>query len=108
MCFASNGGSMQRREFVRSAILAAASLSTLRFVPVWARSEPIPDLTAVTPDGAEVTLRSAEVRELADALKGNLLLAGDEGYDEARHLLNPSFDKHPALIAQPADAAGVQ
>jgi FAD/FMN-containing dehydrogenase len=28
------------------------------------------------------------------------LLAGDEGYDTARHVLNPSFDKHPALIAQ--------
>jgi hypothetical protein len=99
---------MKRREFVRSALLAAATLHTLKLVPVWARSGPIPDLTAVTADGREVTLRSAEIRELADALKGQLLLAGDAGYDEARLLLNPSFDKHPALVAQPSDVSGVQ
>lgn len=99
---------MKRREFVRSALLSAATLTTLKFVPVWARSGPIPDLTAVTTDGREVTLRSAEIKELADALKGQLLLAGDAGYDEARLLLNPSFDKHPALIAQPSDVSGVQ
>ena len=99
---------MKRREFVRSALLAAATLPTLQFVPVWARSGSIPDLTAVTTDGREVTLRSAEIGELAEALKGQLLLAGDAGYDEARLLLNPSFDKHPALVAQPSDVPGVQ
>jgi hypothetical protein len=99
---------MKRREFVRSAVLAAATLPTLKFVPVFARSGPIPDIRAVTPDGSEVILRSAEVRELAEALKGQLLMAGDAGYDEARLLLNPSFDKHPALVAQPSDDAGVQ
>src|SRR5687768_7935418 len=99
---------MKRREFVQSALLSAATLTTLKFVPVWARSGPIPDLAAVTSDGREVTLRSAEVRELADELKGQLLLAGDAGYDEARLLLNPSFDKHPALVAQPSEVSGVQ
>src|SRR5687767_9360245 len=102
------GATMQRREFVRSALLAAGTLPTLNFVPVWARSGPMPDIAAVTSDGREVTLRSAEVRELAEALKGQLLLAGDAGYDEARLLLNPSFDKHPALVAQPSDVPGVQ
>lgn len=99
---------MKRREFVRSALLAAATLPTLEFVPAFARSGPIPDLTAVTTDGREVTLRSAEIRELAEALKGQLLLAGDAGYDQARLLLNPSYDKHPALVAQPADVSEVQ
>jgi FAD/FMN-containing dehydrogenase len=99
---------MKRREFVRSALLATATLSTLKFVPVFARSGPIPDLAAMTIDGREVMLRSAEVRELGEALKGQLLLAGDAGYDEARLLLNPSFDKHPALVAQPSDVPGVQ
>lgn len=99
---------MKRREFVRSALLAAATLSTLKFVPALARSGPIPDITAVTIDGREVILRSAEVREFAEALQGQLLLAGDAGYDEARLLLNPSFDKHPSLVAQPSDVSGVQ
>lgn len=97
---------MQRREFVHSALLAAAVIPALRFVP--ARSEPVSDIPAVTVDGRAITLRSAEVRELAEALKGQLLLRGDGGYDEARLLLNPSFDKYPALVVQPSDAADVQ
>lgn len=97
---------MQRREFVNSALLAAAVIPALRFVP--ARSEPVSDIPAVTVDGRAITLRGAEVRELAEALKGQLLLRGDGGYDEARLLLNPSFDKYPALVVQPSDAADVQ
>lgn len=99
---------MQRREFVSYAILAAAALPTLRFVPVLARSGPVADVPAVTADGSAMTLRSAEVRELAESLQGQLLLRGDAGYDEARLLLNPSFDKHPALIVQPTDVSDIQ
>lgn len=99
---------MKRREFVSSALLAGAALPTLKFVPALARSGPIPDVAAVTPDGREVILRSAEIRELAEALQGHLLLRGDPGYEEARFLLNPSFDKHPALVAQPADVSGIR
>jgi FAD/FMN-containing dehydrogenase len=99
---------MQRREFVNSALLAAAVIPTLRFVPALARSEPGADIPAVTVDGRAITLRSAEVRELAEALKGQLLLRGDGGYDEARLLLNPSFDKYPALVVRPTDVADVQ
>lgn len=99
---------MKRREFVSSAILAAATLPTFRFVPAFARSGPIADISAVTADGRAVTLSSAEVREFAEALQGQLLLRGDAGYDEARLLLNPSFDKYPALIVQPTEAADIQ
>ncbi|MFC4312779.1 FAD-binding oxidoreductase [Steroidobacter flavus] len=99
---------MQRREFVHSALLAAAVLPTMRFVPALARSGPTSDIPAVTVDGRAITLTSAEVRELAEALKGQLLLRGDAGYDEARLLLNPSFDKHPALVVQPTDVADIQ
>lgn len=99
---------MKRREFVRSALLASATLPAFKFVPALARSGPIADVAAITADGREVTLRGAEIRELAERLQGHLLLAGDTGYDEARLLLNPSFDKHPALIAQPTDVSGIQ
>jgi len=99
---------MKRREFVRSALLTAATLPAFKYVSALGRSGPIPDLTAITTDGRETILRSAEVRELAEELKGQLLLTGDAGYDEARLLLNPSFDKHPALVAQPSDEVGVQ
>jgi FAD/FMN-containing dehydrogenase len=99
---------MQRRDFVNSALLAVAVLPTLRFVPALARSGPTPDIPAVTVDGRAITLSGAEVRELAEALEGQLLLQGDAGYDEARLLLNPSFDKHPALIVQPTEVADIQ
>lgn len=99
---------MQRREFVNSAMLAAVALPTLKFVPALARSEPSADIPAVTADGRAITLRSAELRELAKVLKGQLLLRGDDGYDEARLLLNPSFDKYPALVVRPTEVADIQ
>ncbi len=40
-------------------------------------------------------------------LRGELILAGDEKYDEARQLYNGMIDKKPALIARCADAADV-
>lgn len=99
---------MKRREFVNSALLAAVALPTLGFVPALARFGPTSDISAVTVDGRAVTLRSAEVRELAEALRGQMLLRGDAGYDEARLLLNPSFDKYPALVIQPTDVADIR
>ncbi|WP_354693702.1 FAD-binding oxidoreductase [Elongatibacter sediminis] len=66
------------------------------------------DVNAVTGAGAQVTLSRASIDELAGQLRGNLLLPGNEAYEDARLLLNPSFDKHPALVVQPRGAADVQ
>ena len=74
----------------------------------WSEPDQVADLAAVTGDGREITLRGTDIRDLAAKMRGQLLLAGDEGYDKARLVLNPSFDKHPALIAQPSGAADVQ
>ncbi len=65
------------------------------------------DINAVTGASAEVTLKQAAVQELADSLRGDLLLPGNEAYEAARMVLNPSIDKHPALIVQPTGAADV-
>ena len=56
----------------------------------------------------EITLRGADIQDLASKLHGQLLLAGDRGYDDARRILNPSFDKNPALIVQPVDVPDIQ
>src|SRR5437879_13893917 len=40
-------------------------------------------------------------------MRGQLLLARDEGYDQARRLWNGAFDRHPAMIAKCAGAADV-
>jgi FAD/FMN-containing dehydrogenase len=37
-----------------------------------------------------------------------VLLAGNDGYDDARRILNPSFDKRPALIVQATGAADIR
>jgi len=101
---------MKRRDFVQSSLWTAAALSVAQFKPVYAtaREGTVADVAAVTGDGREITLRGADLRDLAAKLPGQLLLAGDRGYEDARHILNPSFDKHPALIVQPADVPDIQ
>lgn len=97
---------MQRRRFLQSSLWAFAAFHT-RYA-LAARDGRAPDVPAVTGDGREVTLRGRDIDALAAQLQGPLLLAGDKGYDRSRLLLNPSFDKHPALIALPVDATDVQ
>jgi hypothetical protein len=63
---------------------------------------------AVTGDGGTITLRGRDIADLAARLQGRLLLADDEGYEDARHIFNPSFDRRPALIAQVTGAADVR
>jgi FAD/FMN-containing dehydrogenase len=45
-------------------------------------------------------LGEATVRELRDELRGELVLAGDTGYDEARSVWNGMIDRRPAMIAR--------
>jgi FAD/FMN-containing dehydrogenase len=100
---------MKRRAFVRSS-LATAMGAALPGAPQLFRlvSQEPPDVAAITGDGADVTLRGTAIKALAAKLRGRLLLAQDEGYDQARQILNPSFDKHPALIAQVTGTADVR
>ena len=108
---------MKRRTFLRSS-LGAAAVASLPFPErleaafADAPFRPAPrvpaDLRAVTGDGREITLASKAVADLAARLKGRVLVAGDDGYDGARQILNPSFDKRPALIAQVTGAADVR
>ncbi len=104
---------MKRRTFVRSSLAAAAALT----VPRASRTSVLgfqeapqapPDVNAITGDGTQVVLKGTDVAELAARLRGRLLLADDRGYEEARRILNPSFDKRPALIVQPTGAADVR
>lgn len=104
---------MDRRNFIRSSLSAAVAASlpgtqalaaSLLHTPTTVPS----NIDAITGDGAEVTLQQAAVQELSDSLKGKLLLPGSSAYDDARWLLRPQYDRHPALIVQPTGSADVQ
>lgn len=103
---------MKRRTFIQSTIGAAvgASLSGKLAVAAAndAQSSALRAIDAVQGNGGKVTLQGSALQELRDALNGRLLLPQNEGYEEARHILSPAFDKHPALIVQVTGAADVQ
>jgi FAD/FMN-containing dehydrogenase len=58
-------------------------------------------------DGRQLLLKPKDVEELRKRLRGQLLLAGEPGYDGARLIWNRAFDRRPALIARCAGAADV-
>ena len=50
---------------------------------------------------------TAPFEDLATVLRGDLIMPGDPGYDEARAVYNAMIDKRPAAIARCRDAADV-
>jgi FAD/FMN-containing dehydrogenase len=99
---------LSRRSFlVRASMMGVATLPAGRAWPaILSPSTTVEhDLEAVTGDGRPVTLARADVKELGDSLRGNLLLPGVPAYDQARRVLNAQMDKHPALIVQPRGAS---
>ncbi|MEP7243970.1 MAG: FAD-binding protein [Gammaproteobacteria bacterium] len=103
---------LSRRSFLGTSVLAAAA-ATLPAARAWpailSPSMAVDrDLDAVTGDGKSITLKRAEVQELGESLRGNLLLPGHPGYDPARRVWNAQMDKHPAFIVQPRGASDVR
>ena len=102
---------MNRRRFFQSSLAAAVAyaLPTPRLHALdQAASQAAGGLAAVKLDGSATVIEQAAVAELKSSLRGPLLLAGDQGYDAARRILHPQFDKHPALVVQPTGAADVR
>ncbi len=52
-------------------------------------------------------LDSQIIASLAENVRGELILPGDGGYDDARTLYNAMIDKRPGLIARCADVADI-
>jgi FAD/FMN-containing dehydrogenase len=99
---------MKRRTFCGSAIatLTAASLPLGRLLA--AASEPVAgDVPAIGLTGKQLVLPRSDLNELRASLRGQLLLAGDEGYEQARRVWNGSFNRRPALIVRCKGAADV-
>ena len=53
------------------------------------------------------TIDNTAIDQLAQNFRGKLLRPGDAGYDDSRTIFNAMIDRHPALIAQPANSADV-
>jgi FAD/FMN-containing dehydrogenase len=66
-----------------------------------------PDVEALLMNGSVVTLPGRDLVDLARALRGPLLLPRDDGYDSARRLFRPAFDRRPAFIVQATGPADV-
>jgi len=65
------------------------------------------EITVKTLDRGSVSLDAAILDGFRQALRGQLLLAGDHGYDDARAIWNGMIDKRPALIARCRGTADV-
>ena len=55
-----------------------------------------------------VSVSSSAIDELKTATRGQLLLPGDAGFDEARSIWNAMIDRHPAMILRCAGVADVR
>jgi FAD/FMN-containing dehydrogenase len=62
----------------------------------------------VTLEGAKTTLGDGDIEKLRGALRGELILPGDGGYEAGRRVWNGNVDRRPALIARCVSVADVQ
>jgi len=95
---------MERRTFCKSG-LAAVTAGLLPYGHLIAAPES--DVPAIGLDGRELLLKPKDVEDFRRSLRGQLLRAGESGYDSARAIWNRAFDRKPALIARCAGAADV-
>ncbi len=96
-----------RRAFCQTgsaAVIAAALPGQVALGRATASSGTLPsrsvpsEVRAVKLSGAATSIEGAALKELAGSLEGQLLLAGDFGYDGARRIWNGMHERRPAAI----------
>jgi hypothetical protein len=65
------------------------------------------DLEAMGLSGNSIALRGADIKNLAANMRGQVLVPGQEGYDQARRVWNAMIAKRPAVIARCASPSDV-
>lgn len=100
---------MKRRQFIHASAAASltAGLSSSVLAALETMSQVNGDIPAITGEGTDVSLLASELQELKDSLRGRLLMSGNDGYDQARRVLNASIDRYPALIIQPSGVSDI-
>jgi hypothetical protein len=101
---------MDRRVFLQSAVAAGVSTAAVPSLAAQfaALTQVSGSVSAVTGARADIEIEQAAIQELADSLRGNLLLPGNPGYDAARRVLNPGIDKSPAFVVQPTGVTDIR
>jgi len=98
---------MHRRTFCKST-LAVAVAATLPGCGPKSNTDVGSLIPAVSSAGAEISIETAAIGELADSLSGHLYLQADEGYVAAKRVWNGMFDhKQPAMVVQCLDTNDV-
>ena len=49
-------------------------------------------------------LDSVRLASFRDAFRGEVVLHGDDGYDEARRVWNAMIDRRPSIVVRPTNA----
>ncbi len=94
---------MKRRTFVSWAVSTGATA----LLPARQLLASTADTAAIGRTGKQLVLRGRDIDELRGSLRGQLLTAGEEGYEQARRIWNGAFDRRPALIVRCAGASDV-
>ena len=98
---------MKRRAFCVSAA-AALGAAALPFGRAFSAVEAVTaDVEAISGDGRQILLPQSIVDDFRAGLRGQLLLPGAAGYDDARKIYNGMFNRRPAMIARCLGAADV-
>jgi FAD/FMN-containing dehydrogenase len=65
-------------------------------------------ISATTLEGSRTNVNDADIASLRSNVRGELVVAGDARYDEARRVWNGNVDRRPGLIVRCTGAADVQ
>ena len=96
---------MDRRQFCQGSLAAAASAA----IPSWALAATAEaSIPAIKLDGTETEISKAALKELGQAMQGQVVLSGHPAYDTMRMVWNGMHDRRPALIARCAHSGDVQ
>jgi hypothetical protein len=98
---------MRRREFMQASLAVAGLWPARMLVAGSSSQQAAAGVPARTLDGGTTLLRDVDIRDLAASMRGQALVAGQDGYDQARRVWNGMFDHRPAVIARCASPSDV-
>lgn len=97
---------MRRRDFCATGLGALTSAAISQHsVRASTFSSEVP---AVRLDGRQIILKAGDIADLKASLRGEVITAGQAGYNSARRIWNGAFDRKPALVVRCSGAADVR